>query len=94
MIFVNLLKKVDRPWIASRVRKVNIWLDLALLGYDTSYINAIDTSSITTQQHSVWSAPQCRDALTRLIVQSMGFSPAERIKNSCYSQAKDSIFLD
>ncbi|KDR19419.1 hypothetical protein L798_06193 [Zootermopsis nevadensis] len=43
---VNLFSRHDRPWMNERVRRVNLRLDRALMGRDTSHIGVIDTASL------------------------------------------------
>jgi hypothetical protein len=40
--FFNLLKRHDKPWMDGMVRRVNLWLDRAMMGCNKAHICITD----------------------------------------------------
>jgi hypothetical protein len=49
--FFNLFKEHNKPWMKGRVRRVNFWLDLALMGHDMAHIDIADTTSFVRDDY-------------------------------------------
>lgn len=72
--FVNLFRRHDRPWIDRVVGRVNLQLDLSLLGGDRAHIDVIDTTSIVREEytrHGLHLNSRGKGTLTRLIVENI-----------------------
>jgi hypothetical protein len=49
---VNLFSRHNKPWRNERVRRVNLWLDRALMGRYTAHIGVIDTASLVRDEYT------------------------------------------
>jgi hypothetical protein len=59
IIFVNLLRRYDKPWMNRKTRNVNLQLDWALLGHGTSHVVVVDTTAIGREEYTAHSLLAC-----------------------------------
>jgi len=52
VIFMNLLRRHDEPWMNSKVRSVNLRLNRVLLGHGMSHLNVTDTTTIRREEYT------------------------------------------
>jgi hypothetical protein len=67
---VNVFRRHDKPWMNKRVRRVNLWLDQALMGHDMAHIGVTDTASFVRDDyttHGLHLNSQGKRRLTHLI---------------------------